>query len=94
VTRGIVSMVGEGTGVQRILVRADLLLEPGKIDRTAFQMEYLPSGLRCDGTVTRARGFGFDAVCTLPRGTRRYVTAEWQGTSGSEIASGTISTHP
>jgi methionine sulfoxide reductase heme-binding subunit len=93
VTRGIVSMVGEGKGTQRVLVRADLLLEPGKVDRTAFQMEYLPSGLRCNGTVTKARGFGFDAVCRLPRGARRFVSANWQGTGTSEIASGTISSH-
>lgn len=93
VTRGIISMVGEGKGVQSVLVRADLLLEPGKVDRTAFQMEYLPSGLRCNGTVTHARGFGFDAVCMLPRGGRRFVSANWQGTGTSEIAAGTISSH-
>lgn len=92
-TRGIVSMVGEGSGNQRVLVRADLLLQPGKVDQTAFQMEYLPSGLRCTGTVTKAHGFGFAAVCRLPRGERRFVTAQWQGTGTSEIADGIISSH-
>jgi methionine sulfoxide reductase heme-binding subunit len=93
VTRGIVSMAGEGTGIQNVLVRADLLLQPGKVEQTAFQMEYLPSGLRCNGTVTKAEAFGFDAVCTLPSGARRFVTAKWQGTGTAEIAAGTISAH-
>ena len=91
-SRGIVSMAGEGTGLQRVLVRADLLLQPGRIDRTAFQMEYLPSGLRCDGTVTRAAAFGFDAVCRLPNGTRRFVSARWQGNEQAQVV-GTISAH-
>jgi len=94
VTRGIVSMVGEGKGQQGILVRADLLLRPDGIERTAFQMEYLPSGLRCTGTVTKAHAFGFDAVCRLPKGSRRLVTAQWHGTGeGAEIG-GTISARP
>ena len=93
VTRGIVSMVGEGTGTQRVLVRADLLVQPGHIERTAFQMEYLPSGTRCTGTVTRAESFGFDAVCTLPNGARRFIRAQWQGTGATRIA-GTISARP
>jgi hypothetical protein len=33
-----------------VLVRADLLVQPGHIERTAFQMEYLPSGTRWTGT--------------------------------------------
>jgi methionine sulfoxide reductase heme-binding subunit len=93
VTRGIVSMAGEGSGTQRVLVRADLLLQPGKIERTAFQMEYLPSGLRCRGTVTKAEAFGFDAACRLPTGARRFVTAQWQETGTAEITSGTIASH-
>jgi methionine sulfoxide reductase heme-binding subunit len=93
VTRGIVSMVGEGVGVQRVLVRADLLLQPGRIDRTAFQMVYLPSGLRCVGAVTKAESFGFTATCKLLDGARRFVNAQWQGTNTAEIAAGTISAH-
>lgn len=93
VTRGIVSMAGEGKGTQRVLVRADLLLRPGGIERTAFQMEYLPSGLRCTGSVTKAEAFGFDAVCRLRTGARRVVTAHWQGTAGADIAGGVISSH-
>jgi sulfoxide reductase heme-binding subunit YedZ len=93
VTRGIVSMAGEGTGTQRVLVRADLLLAPNRIERTAFQLEYLPSGLRCNGRVTKAHAFGFEAVCKLPNGARRFVRARWQGTGTAEIAAGTISSH-
>lgn len=93
VTRGIVSLAGEGRGVQRVLVRADLLLEPGKIERTAFQMEYLPSGLRCVGAVTTTHSFGFQAVCRLPDGARRVVTAQWRNSGSSELSSGVIASH-
>jgi len=94
ITRGIVSLAGEGRGTQRVLVRADLLLKPRGIERTAFQMEYLPSGLRCDGKVTRAESFGFTATCRLPTGAPRFVTARWEGAEGADIAGGTISAHP
>jgi methionine sulfoxide reductase heme-binding subunit len=94
ITRGIVSLAGEGKGTQRVLVRADLLLKPRGIERTAFQMEYLPSGLRCIGKVTRAESFGFSATCRLPTGAPRFVTARWQGADGADIAGGTISAHP
>jgi methionine sulfoxide reductase heme-binding subunit len=92
-TRGIISMAGEGSGTQRVLVRADLLFRPHKLERTAFQMEYLPSGLRCNGTVTRVQGFGFDAVCRLPGGARRVITARWPDSGTSEIVGGAISSH-
>jgi sulfoxide reductase heme-binding subunit YedZ len=94
ITRGIVSLAGEGTGTQRVLVRADLLLKPRGIERTAFQMEYLPSGLRCNGKVTRAESFGFTATCRLPTGAPRFVTARWESAEGADIAGGTISARP
>jgi sulfoxide reductase heme-binding subunit YedZ len=86
-TRVIVAMTGEGSGTQHVLVRADLLLEPKRIAKTAFQMEYLPSGYRCIGTVTsvhgvkvkKGYGFSFSAVCHLADGARRVVTARWRG---------------
>jgi hypothetical protein len=53
-------------------------------------MEYLPSGQVCSGTVTQARSFGFDGVCTLPDGSRRSVTAAWQMTAGARLR-GTVS---
>ena len=52
VSRGIVSMAGEGRGRQRVLIRADLLVSTRKLLKTSFQMEYLPSGELCTGSVT------------------------------------------
>ena len=70
VTREIVSMAGNGSGVQRVLVRADLLLGTQRLQSTAFQLEYLPSGALCSGHVLKVRPTGFDAECSL-RGERR-----------------------
>ena len=86
----IVSMTGSGHGRQDVLVRADLLLVANSGERTAFRMEYLPSGQVCSGTVTQTRSFGFDGVCTLPDGSRRAVTAAWRLTSGPRLR-GTVS---
>ena len=77
-TRGIVSMAGEGQGHQRVLVRADLLIAPQKLLKTSFQMEYLPSGELCNGTVTAVHPTGFAATCHLRTGERRVVSANWQ----------------
>lgn len=93
VTRGIVSLAGEGRGTQRVLVRADLLIAPNRVVRTSFQMEYLPSGLRCGGKVTAVHPLGFSATCRVPDGGRRYVTAQWQESGSSEIAAGLITSH-
>lgn len=94
VTRGIVSLAGEGQGRQRVLLRADLLIAPNKLLKTAFQMEYLPSGALCTGTVTGVHATGFEAVCHLARGERRIVHATWQLSGTSEVAGGVITTHP
>lgn len=91
ITRGIVSMTGEGVGAQRVLVRADLLASSRRVLRTAFQMEYLPSGLRCAGTVTHVQQLGFDATCRTPAGAKRVVHAEWQESGTAELAGGVIS---
>lgn len=93
VTRGIVSMAGQGQGSQRVLVRADLLFKPSHVLRTSFQMEYLPSGALCNGNVTTIQNFGFDAVCRLSDGLRRFVSAQWQSSGGPELANGRISVH-
>ena len=93
VTRGIVSLAGEGQGTQRVLVRADLLIAPRRVLRTSFQMEYLPSGLHCTGNVTTVHALGFGATCRLPNGQRRHVTAQWQQSGTSEIAAGLITSH-
>jgi sulfoxide reductase heme-binding subunit YedZ len=90
VSRGIVSMVGQGHGRQPVLVRADLLFAPSKLLRTSFQMEYLPSGALCTGTVTRVQPTGFAASCHLKTGARRQILAQWQGGTAAGIAGGTI----
>ena len=93
VNRGIVSMAGEGRGLQRVLIRADLLVSTNKLLRTSFQMEYLPSGELCTGTVMKVHPTGFAAVCDLPRGERRFVEAHWQASDSAEVANGVISAH-
>jgi sulfoxide reductase heme-binding subunit YedZ len=91
-TRGIVSLAGSGSGDQRVLVRADLLLAPARLLDTAFQMEYLPSGDLCRGRVIQISdgGFGFDARCTMADGGSRSVHASWRGSEGSGIAGGSL----
>jgi sulfoxide reductase heme-binding subunit YedZ len=93
-TRGLVSFAGTGAGTQRVLVRADLLIAPNQLLSTAFQLEYLPSGMLCRGTVTRIHGSSFDASCKLGGGgARRLVHAQWQAVDASGIEGGVISTH-
>lgn len=93
VTQGIISMAGTSAGQQRALIRADLLIKPGHVEATTFQMEFLPSGLFCRGRVTRIHNFGFDARCLTPDGTPRYVHAEWQPTQSSQLEGGLIRVH-
>ena len=79
-SEGIVSMVGSSKGVRPLIVRADLLVSSAQSSPkdTAFQMEYLPAGTRCTGTLTHVESQGFSAVCTLPGGLTRHVEASWQ----------------
>jgi len=93
VTRGIISMAGTSDGQQRALVRADLLIKPGHLEATTFQMELLPSGLLCRGRVTKLHTYGFEANCRTPTGSRRYVHAEWQPGVGSQLQGGLIRVH-
>jgi methionine sulfoxide reductase heme-binding subunit len=92
-TRGLVSMAGSGSGTQRVLVRADLLIAPSRLLSTSFQMEYLPSGAKCAGRVTSIDqdGLGFQASCRLPDGRTRRVNARWADAPGGQLADGTIS---
>jgi len=78
VSRAIVSMAGQGTGRQNVLVRADLLVAPTRLENTSFRMEFLPSGAICAGQVAAVRQFGFDARCRMPDGTPRHVHAQWR----------------
>ena len=89
-SRGIVSMVGQGTGRQNVLVRADLLIAPQRLLKTSFQMEYLPSGELCIGRVTSVHATAFVATCRLRTGERRRVHAQWQPSGTPQIAGGTI----
>jgi methionine sulfoxide reductase heme-binding subunit len=94
VTRGIVSMAGTGDGAQRVLVRADLLVTPTKLASTTFQMEYLPSGAMCTGTVTNVHATSFEANCTMPDRTKRFISASWtQPDAQGAITNGTITSH-
>jgi hypothetical protein len=77
-TRAIVSMSGEGAGAQRLLVRADLLATPDGLASTALQVEYLPSGDVCTGTVDDVQPTGFSGTCTLADGSPRPIAASWQ----------------
>jgi methionine sulfoxide reductase heme-binding subunit len=91
VTRGIVSMVGQGTGRQNVLVRADLLITPRRLLKTSFQMEYLPSGEMCVGRVTAVHSTAFTAICRLRSGEGRRIRAQWPLGDSAEFTNGTIS---
>ena len=55
-TQQIVSFVGQAARPQKLLVRADLLVAPGTLEKTSLQLEYLPSGDVCRGQVTNVGG--------------------------------------
>jgi methionine sulfoxide reductase heme-binding subunit len=93
VTRGMVSMAGNGSGSQRVLVRADLLVAPQRLVSTEFQMEYLPSGALCTGTVTQVRGSSFQATCHMPDGSERFVEAHWPRSVDGNVTGGVITAH-
>jgi methionine sulfoxide reductase heme-binding subunit len=93
VTRGMVSMAGNGSGPQRVLVRADLLVAPQRLVSTEFQMEYLPSGALCTGTVTQVHGSSFQATCHLPDGSARFVDAHWPQSVDGNVTGGVLTAH-
>ncbi|HEX3331863.1 MAG TPA: ferric reductase-like transmembrane domain-containing protein [Gaiellales bacterium] len=84
-TRALVSMAGQGTGLQNVLLRADLLVTSSRLQNTSFRMEFLPSGAVCTGRVSAVRQFGFDARCRMPDGTPRSVHAQWQIKSSARL---------
>ena len=91
-TRGLVSAAATANGSQRALLRADLLIEPNRLDATSFQLELLPSGMLCTGRVTKVQSLGFDAKCLAEDGTRRVVHASWRLTSGNQFQ-GKVTVH-
>jgi sulfoxide reductase heme-binding subunit YedZ len=93
VTKGIISLSGFGAGSQRVLVRADLLVTTQRLVSTDFQMEYLPSGLICRGTVTHVHSYAFDAKCNLPNGATRFVHGQWPPDGLPRIQNGLLIAH-
>lgn len=91
-TRALVSAAATAGGKQRALLRADLLVEPGRLAATSFQLEFLPSGLLCTGRVTHVQSFGFDATCHAGDGSRRFVHASWGLAQGSSFT-GRVAVH-
>jgi len=91
--RAIVSMSGTATGLQNALVRADLLVGASRSESTSFQLELLPSGDVCTGTVSAVRSFGFDADCHMADGSGRHVHAAWQLVANARLR-GTLSAVP
>ncbi len=90
-TVGLVSMTGVGHGDQNVLVRADLLVGQEGLRSTTFQLEYLPSGTLCTGSVTSVRSYGFTGVCG--RGARRRVVdASWRPAASGAVV-GRLSAH-
>jgi methionine sulfoxide reductase heme-binding subunit len=73
----IVSFVGQAGRPQKLLVRADLLVAPGRLESTSLQLEYLPSGDVCRGRVTNVGGTSFAGTCRLTHGGSRTIDASW-----------------
>jgi sulfoxide reductase heme-binding subunit YedZ len=73
----IVSFVGQAQRPQKLVVRADLLVAPQKLESTSLQLEYLPSGDVCRGRVSHVGGESFSGTCRLPDGERRSIDASW-----------------
>ena len=76
-TQQIVSFVGQSARPQKLLVRADLLVAPGTLEKTSLQLEYLPSGDVCRGQVTNVGGQSFSGTCRLASGQQRTIEASW-----------------
>ena len=87
----IVSFVGQAHGPQKLVVRADLLAAPGKLESTSLQLEYLPSGDICRGRVTQVGGESFSGTCRLPNGEHRAVDASWVANEAGTGVVGNIS---
>jgi sulfoxide reductase heme-binding subunit YedZ len=89
----IVSFVGQAPSPQKLLVRADLLVAPERLQSTSLQLEYLPSGDVCRGRVTNVQGESFSGTCTLPNGDQRTVEASWVPNETGTGVDGRIQLH-
>jgi sulfoxide reductase heme-binding subunit YedZ len=89
-TQQIVSFVGQSSHPQKLLVRADLLVGLHGLQHTSLQLEYLPSGDVCRGTITNVEGESFTGTCRLPDGEHRTVEASWQPNESETGVVGTI----
>jgi hypothetical protein len=88
-------VTGVGGGRQQVWFRADVLIKlPDAVRVSSFQMAYLPSGLRCRGTVTYLDQANLTARCRLRNGRQRTVEVSWQSESSSEQLVGTVSVRP
>jgi methionine sulfoxide reductase heme-binding subunit len=92
-TKQIVSFIGNSQSPQKLLVRADLLVSPQSLEATSLQLEYLPSGAVCRGSVTKIGLESFSGRCTLRTGEARWIDASWgPGDDGAGVI-GTIRLH-
>jgi methionine sulfoxide reductase heme-binding subunit len=89
----IVSFVGQARRPQKLLVRADLLVAPARLESTSLQLEYLPSGDVCRGRVTNIGGTSFSGTCRLPNGERRTIEASWVPNEAGTGVLGKIQMH-
>jgi hypothetical protein len=92
-SRELLSVTATGTGDQKVLMRADLLVEPQGLLATSFQLEFLPSGMRCAGGVTHVDRFGFEGRCRAADGTQRFVRAQWESEGTSAFSQGSLDAH-
>ena len=92
-SRELVSVTATGEGRQRVLLRADLLVEPQGLLATNFQLEFLPSGMRCRGRVTRVEARGFAGRCVAADGTVRHVHAVWEPEAQATFTAGSLDVH-
>jgi hypothetical protein len=89
----IVSFVGQAGGPQKLLLRADLLVAPARLESTSLQLEYLPSGDVCRGRVRNIAGESFSGTCRLPNGQQRTIDANWVPNAAGTGAVGNIQVH-
>ena len=89
----IVSFVGQAGRPQKLLLRADLLVAPARLESTSLQLEYLPSGDVCRGRVTSAQGQSFSGTCRLPNGDERTIEASWVPNAAGTGVVGNVQLH-